>query len=68
MTAMFRGYWQRYGSEIEAAETQKPAGAEPNLRLDRYSRNLRRTVRKRIEDSFTAPASRTYPRRIYCCV
>jgi hypothetical protein len=48
-----RGYWQRYGSEIEAAETQKPAGAEPNLRLDRYSRNLRRTVRKRIEDSFT---------------
>jgi hypothetical protein len=48
-----RGYWQRYGSEIEAAETQNPAGAEPNLRLDRYSRNLRRTVRKRIEDSFT---------------
>ena len=45
-------YWQRYGHEIEAAEARQPAGAEPPLRLDRYSRNLRRTVRKRIEDAF----------------
>jgi hypothetical protein len=45
-------YWQRYGHEIQAAETRQPAGTEPTLRLDRYSRNLRRTVRKRIEDAF----------------
>ncbi|NJN21391.1 MAG: hypothetical protein HC812_09650 [Leptolyngbya sp. RL_3_1] len=47
-----RRYWQRYGHEIKAAEAQQPSGPEPALRLDRYSRTLRRTVRKRIEDAF----------------
>jgi hypothetical protein len=43
-------YWQRYGSEIERVEATQ--SQDRPLRLDRYSPSLRRTVRKRIEDSF----------------
>lgn len=45
-------YWQRYGDEIEAAEARQGYDVAHPLRLDRYSRGLRRTVRKRIEDAF----------------
>ncbi len=53
-------YWQQYGSEIEALEQLRSPDSEnhddpqsPELRLDRYSRRLRRAVRDRIERSFT---------------
>ncbi len=45
-------YWQRYGSEIERVEATQAQGNAYPPRLDRYSPSLRRTVRRRIEDSF----------------
>lgn len=49
-------YWQTYGQEIEELERVKqaahPKGEDDPLRLDRYTRQLRHIVRKRIEMSF----------------
>ncbi|MGP1385815.1 MAG: ATP-binding protein [Thainema sp.] len=40
-------YWQQYGGKIEAVEQSRVT-----LELDRYSQELRRAVRSRIEESF----------------
>jgi len=50
-------YWQTYGHEIEVVEAAKSAEDETQtssdaLRLDRYSRQLRKAVRQRIEKTF----------------
>jgi len=48
-------YWNHYGHEIEALEQAQASPtpeATPTLRLDRYSRYLRRALRDRIEISF----------------
>ena len=52
-------YWNRYGSEIEQVEQALAAaaagdvtGAEDQWALDRFTRALRRNVRKRLEQTF----------------
>ena len=53
-------YWNKYGSEIEevekaiaeAKELGKIASADDNWQLDRYTRQLRKSVRIRLEKTF----------------
>ncbi|NEQ29568.1 MAG: helix-turn-helix domain-containing protein [Leptolyngbya sp. SIO4C5] len=52
-------YWNRYGHEIEAVETAiaeaeagQAVGADDKWRLDRFTRELRRNVRARLEQTF----------------
>ncbi|MEL6383262.1 MAG: ATP-binding protein [Cyanobacteria bacterium J06626_18] len=52
-------YWNRYGSEIEAVEQAlaeaaegKVEGAEDKWTLERFTTELRRNVRKRLEQTF----------------
>lgn len=54
-----RAYWNRYGSEIEAVEQAlaeaaegKVVGTEDKWMLDRFTTQLRRNVRTRLEQTF----------------
>ncbi|MDJ0555057.1 MAG: NB-ARC domain-containing protein [Microcoleaceae cyanobacterium MO_207.B10] len=55
------GFWKRYGKEIEEvekaieeAQTQGiTAGADDKFRLDRYTRLLRKKVKKRLDKTFS---------------
>jgi adenosyl cobinamide kinase/adenosyl cobinamide phosphate guanylyltransferase len=53
------GYWQQYGTEIEVveqaiaeAQAGDTVGAKDPWKLDRFTRSLRRNVRKRLEQTF----------------
>ncbi|NET34861.1 MAG: ATP-binding protein [Cyanothece sp. SIO1E1] len=67
-------YWNRYGNEIEQVEQAIAAatagaitGADDKWALDRFTRTLRRNVRKRLEQSFQRLQQDAYNAYVLLC-